>query len=315
MKNTKQITEGALLTGIYLVMLLVILFLPIPILGTFLMFALPIPFVIYSYHFGYKSGFIMLFGAVVLASVIATVFSFPVTLLTGIGGVALGGAMHRKRNAYETWVIGSLGFIGGLVAVYVLTQALFGVNWMEEIQVAIDESINLTENMLSSVGGEETEATIEMLRQQMESIPDYLPSILAATGIVMALISQWLSYKLINRLERAGFSFPPVREMRLPTSILWYYFIAMLLNFIFMEQGGIWYIATVNVFTLTGMLLILQGFSFVFFYSQQKKWPKAAPIMVIILSVLLPQIFLYLVRILGIIDIGFPLREKIQEKK
>ncbi|WP_347861835.1 YybS family protein [Salimicrobium sp. PL1-032A] len=315
MKNTKQITEGALLTGIYLVMLLIIIFLPIPILSTFVMLALPIPFVIYSYHFGYKAGFFMFFGALVLASVIATVFSLPVTLLTGVGGVALGGAMHNNRNAYETWVTGSLGFIGGLVAVYVLTQTLFGVNWMEEIQVAVDESITITEDMLGSAGEEETGVSVDALRQQLENLPDYLPSILAATGIFMALISQWLSYKLINRLERTSLSFPPVREMRLPTSILWYYFIAMLFNFIFMEQGGIWYIATVNVFTLTGMLLILQGFSFVFFYSQQKNWPKAAPIIVVLLSVLMPQIFLYLVRILGIIDIGFPWRDRIEGKK
>lgn len=279
------------------------------------MFALPIPFVVYSYHFGFQSGFFMLFGATVLASVVATVFSFPVTLLTGLGGVCLGGAMHKKRDAYETWVIGSLGFIGGLVAVYVLTQALFGVNWMEEIQVGIDESLNMTENILGSVGGEDTEATIQMLREQMESLPDYLPSILAATGIVMALISQWLSYKLLNRLEKAGLYFPPVREMRLPTSILWYYFIALILNLIFMEQEGIWYIASINVFTLTGLLLMLQGFSFIFFYSHRKNWSKAVPVMAIILSVLLPQIFLYLVRILGIIDIGFPLREKVKEKK
>lgn len=315
MKNTKQITEGALLTGIYLVMLLILLFLPIPIIGTFLMFALPVPFVIYSYHFGFKPGLVMLVGATVLASIVATVFSFPVTLLSGLGGVSLGGAMYNKRNAYETWISGSLGFIGGLVAVYVLTQLLFGLNWMEEIQRAIDQAISMTQDVLTSIGGEETEATVQILREQMESLPDYLPGILAVTGIAMALISQWLSYKLLNRLEKAGLFFPPVREMRLPVAILWYYFIAMILNLIFMDGEGIWYMAAVNVSLLTGMLLILQGFSFIFFYSREKQWSKAVPIMAIILSVLLPQLFLYLVRILGIIDIGFPLRDKVEKKK
>ncbi|WP_163527899.1 YybS family protein [Halobacillus ihumii] len=315
MNDTRRITEGALMTGIYLLVLLLILFLP-GIIGSILILTLPIPFVFYTYRHGWKPGGLMLVAVTIFASLFATVFSLPVTLLTGIGGIFVGASMNNKRSAYETWAMGSIGFIIGLVAIYLMSQVLFGVSWTEQIQAALDEAFTITEGMLGTVGGgEQTEEQLEGLRQQMETLPDLIPSILAILGIFYAFISQWASYKLINRVEGKKFHFPAFRNFTLPTSVLWYYFFALIFNFIFAAGDGIGYLAAINVFTLTGALLVVQGIAFIAFYSHVKQKTKALPIIAVIGCVLLPTILLYLVRILGIIDIGFSLRERLQAKK
>jgi len=62
------------------------------------------------------------------------------------------------------------------------------------------------------------------------------------------------------------------------------------------------------------MLLAFHGLSFVFYISYVKGYPNDVPIVVIVLLFLLPFI-LYIVRILGIIDLGFDLRKRLGEKK
>ena len=315
MNETRRITEGALMTGIYLLLLLVIIFTP-SIIGGLLLLTLPVPFVFYSYRHGWKAGGMMLIATLIFTVIFATAISLPATLFAGIGGVFLGGALYNKRTAYETLAVGSLGFSLGFLGIYLTTQAFFGLNWTEEIRNSLDQAFTLSQNMFGSLlTGDANQEQIDAIREQISTLPDLIPSILVLSGIMIAFIAQWLAYRLINRVERKQHRFPPFQDFKLPTSILWYYFFAMIFTYLVGDQDGTLYLATINVYTLTGVFLVLQGFSFIFYYAQQKKWSKAIPAVIIIVSLLLPQLLLYLVRILGIIDIGFPLRERVQEKK
>ncbi|CDQ18428.1 Uncharacterized conserved protein YybS, DUF2232 family [Halobacillus karajensis] len=315
MNDTKRLTEGALMTGIYLLLLLVIIFMP-GIIGSVLLLILPVPFVFYSYRYGWKPGVLMFIGALVFTFIFATVFSLPVTILAGVGGLFLGGSMHKQRSPYETLAIGAVGFSIGLLSIFLLTQVLFNVQWMEELNNSMEQGFSIFESMFSGLmGGEEIQQEIDAFRELIAFIPDIIPSILAIAGVFMAFISQWLTYKLINRVENQSLKFTDFKNFKLPTSILWYYFVAMILNYVTVGGDGLLYLAAVNVFILTGTLLVLQGFSFVFFYAWKKKWSKVIPVLVVIFSMILPQIVMYLVRIIGIIDIGFPMRERVEEKK
>ncbi|MGR9048076.1 YybS family protein [Halobacillus faecis] len=315
MNDTKRLTEGALMTGLYLLLLLVIIFMPGPI-GSILLLILPVPFVFYSYRYGWKPGVLMFIGSLIFTLLFATVFSLPITLLAGFGGLALGGAMHAKRSSYETLAIGSVGFSIGLLAIFLLTQLFLGVNWMEELRNSMNQAFSTVEGLFSGMmQGEEVKQDIEDFRELIDFIPDIVPSVLAMAGVFMAFVSQWATYKLINRIENQSMRFADFKNFKLPTSVLWYYFVAMILNYVTMDGNDLIYLAAVNVFILTGALIVLQGFSFVFFYAWKKKWSKVIPILVVVFSILLPQIVMYLVRIIGIIDIGFPMRERVEEKK
>ncbi|WP_106495712.1 YybS family protein [Lentibacillus sp. Marseille-P4043] len=312
MNRSKLLTDGVLLIAIYIVLLLIAMFVPlIELVATFL---LPVPIIIFASRYDWKSSLLMLAVALVLSSLFATIFSLPVTVLMGLGGVMIGSAMYRGLSAYETWARGAVGFGLGLVFVLLISQLVFDVNMLEEIDVMIDQSMQMSQDMMEQFGlADQAAEQMALIEEQMEMLKNLIPVGIAVIGILLSFIGQWVSYKVINRLENKNFHFPPFRELKLPVSLVWIYFFALIFTFFELDQNGMLYLAVNNVLMLAGMLMVIQGFSLIFFYAYQKNKSKALPIGSVVLTILMPFLFLYLVRILGIIDIGFKLRDRISQ--
>src|SRR5699024_7315914 len=128
-------------------------------------------------------------------------------------------------------------------------------------------------------------------------------------ALLLAFITQWLSYKVINRTEQKELNFPPFRTLRLPVAMIWIYFVLIILTFFEFDQTSTIYSIVLNFHVLVGLFIALQGFSFIFYFAHYKKWPIAIPIVSVVVTILLPLLLLYLVRIIGIIDIGFRMRD------
>ncbi|GEL76342.1 YybS family protein [Tenuibacillus multivorans] len=313
MNQTKAITEGAIFSAIYIVLLLLSFF--IPILNIIITIALPLPFIIYTYRYGLKYSIVMFIVTAIVSSLFATVISLPVTILMGLGGMTIGFAMHRKRSSYEILAWGTVGYSVGLVIVHVIMQFLFQVNLVETIRQSMDESISMYVSMFESIGQTQIDdETIELLQEQMNQMIYKIPTWFVMTGLVFAWISQWLSYKVINRLEQTSLSFPPFREFTLPVSLIWYYLLGLILSLIYTNPGETMYLVADNLYSLAGLLLAIQGLSFVFYFTHYKNWTRFVPIIVIVLLVLQPLLVLYPLRILGIIDLGFQMRDRLSKK-
>src|SRR5699024_1674757 len=155
--------------------------------------------------------------------------------------------------------------------------------------------------------GDQVEEELELVEEQLLLIKDLIPVGMVIISIILAFISQWISYKVMNRLENKQYSFPPFRKLQIPVAIIWIYFVALVFTFFDLEANSTVYLVANNVLALAGIFMLIQGFSFMFFYAHYKKWSKAIPIIGIVITLLLPLFLLYFVRILGIIDIGFGL--------
>lgn len=314
MNQSKKITDGALLTAVYIVLLLIVIF--VPFIITFGIFILPIPFIIYASRYDFKPSLIMLLVAIALSFIFATVVSLPITLLVGIGGVTIGTMIHRNVSAYETWARGTLGFIIGMILVVLLLQFIAGVNIYNEMDVMIEDWITMTSSVVDQIGlDEEAKAQLEQFEQQMYQFKDLLPSSIAIVSILFAFLSQWLSYKVINRIENKQLSFPPFKHLNLPVSVIWIYFISLIVSLIGLDQDSGLYVVIFNVLALMTVLIAIQGFSFIFFYADHKKIHRAVPISIVVISLLIPFLFMFLIRIIGIIDLGFSLKARLANGK
>src|SRR5699024_1888742 len=152
--------------------------------------------------------------------------------------------------------------------------------------------------------------------EQMRQFPDFLPSTLVIMSSNFALITQWVSYKVINRLTRENYSFPPFKQLNFPPAIVWLYLLALLVYFFGRADPGCALgIVIVNAMALLSILLIIQGFSFIFFIADYKKIHKAVPIGAVVVTLLIPFIFMFLIEITGIIDLGISLKKRISESK
>ena len=305
--------DGAISLAIFMVLLLIAIF--VPILSIFGLILLPVPFVFFASKYGFKSSLLM-FAAALLLTMLFTPFFLLFTVLMGLGGLAIGSAIYKGLSAYETWARGTLGFIIGLLFVFVFSQVLFSINWVDEFERLFIDSLEMSSSLMEQFGvAEQPEELQEMLQLQIDLLINLLPVWVAITAIGLAFLSQWIGYKFINRIDKKQLRFPPFRNLRFPSSLIWVYFFALLLSFFNLDSSGIYFMAVQNVLVLTGLLMALQGFSFIFFYAHHKKKSKFIPILIIVLTILFPTFLLYFIRILGIIDIGFKLRDRLGNEK
>lgn len=314
MNQSRQLTDGALLTAIFMILMLIATFVPvITLIATFL---LPVPFIIFASRYNWKPSIIMLTAASILSALLTSIFSLPLPVLMGLGGIMIGSAIYHKLSAYETLARGTIGFVVGLVFIFVFSQYVFQVNLVNEMNNMIEQSITMSQNVMDQLGMEElSEEQMAMLTEQFDMLTDLLPVFIAIVALLLAFVSQWVGYKVISRMDNKKLQFPPFRMLRLPVSLIWIYFFSLIMTFFGLDQNGMVYLAVNNVLMLAGILMTLQGFSFIFYYAYVKQMSKALPIGSVVLTIFLPFIFLYLVRLLGIIDIGFSLRDRISNDK
>jgi uncharacterized protein YybS (DUF2232 family) len=312
LKETKNITEGAALLGIYVLLLLMTIF--IPFIGAITLFALAVPFVVYTVRNGWKAGVWFL----VIANILTIIFGSPVALTLSVpastAGVLMGHLFSRNSSRYAILGAATGVFLANYVLAYVTAIVLFNIDFMELLNEMMEESIAASEAMVSSLGQQDTTDTIAQLKEYLDTFAYLLPTLLVATSFINAFVTQLLSGLVLKRLKVKVSTFPPFREMVLPKSLLWYYLIVLVLSMTGIEEGTTGYIAVLNLSVILMFLMTVQGLSFVFFFCHRKKITKAVPITILILSFLLPPL-LYIIRMVGIVDIGFQLRERIQTKK
>ena len=93
--------------------------------------------------------------------------------------------------------------------------------------------------------------------------------------------------------------------------MIYYFLIALLANLIIQPESGSYiHLALSNILFILLLLIVVQGLSFIWYFSYQKSLSKAVPILITIAMFLMPLI-LYIVWILGIMDLGFDLRKKL----
>ncbi|MBL5814492.1 DUF2232 domain-containing protein [Bacillus sporothermodurans] len=148
----------------------------------------------------------------------------------------------------------------------------------------------------------------------LNSFTILLPSLLVTASFLIIWILLSINLPIVRRFQIDTPKWNSFGDLQLPRSILWYYLITIILTLILKpEQGSFANTALANLNFVLQLLMLLQGFSFLYFYSYEKKWPKAIPVLIIIFSFLLFPLQ-YLVRILGIMDLGFNLRQIIKRK-
>lgn len=315
MNQSKQTTDGALLLACFLILLLIMIFIPfISLVGFFL---IPVPFILYAAKYNWKPSLVM-FGAALLLSMLFIPFiSLPLSVYSGIGGIMIGVAIHQNLSPYETLARGTLGYAFGLLFVYLFAQLFLNVNLTHEFNLLIEESLEMSMSMLQSFGFDlqQLEEAQILMEDSFANILKLAPVILVVISMVIGLVSQWLGYKIINRIEQKKYHFPAFRTFKLPLTIIWFYIAALLVVLFDNSSDSTISMIANNVYTMIGLLIAIQGLSFIFFYVHFKKRSKALPITAIVLTIFLPPVLFSLFKIIGVIDLGFGLKKNLSQNK
>jgi uncharacterized protein YybS (DUF2232 family) len=309
--HAKKITEGAITLAIYTVMLL--LFLYIPIFGLVLNLFLPIPFIYYTAKYNWKDGMLIFGASLVLTFIVGTLLAIPVTFVYGVVGIVMGWCLYKNKDHFITFSLGALTFLSSIVLIYVASVLVMNINYIDVLTESLDESLKQSIAIMESIG-QDVSILKDMYSNFTGVLLSLLPSMLMLTSAVIIGLVQWISIPILKRLGMQvpeGIAF---RELSLPKSTIWYYFAAVILSFLIpAEEGTFIFNVITNIVFILQTLFVFQGITFIFYYCYIKGKSKVLPVIGTVLIILSP-IFSQLARLIGIIDLGFDLRKRIEGK-
>ena len=156
---------------------------------------------------------------------------------------------------------------------------------------------------------------MEQYNAFLDTITTLLPSLLVISSFVVVWLLLAINLPIVKRFKIDVPKWNAFRELKLPKSILWYYLITIILAIIWRpEQGTYGNMALVNLNFILQMLMVLsKDILLCFFFSHEKRWTKAIPILIVIFTFFLFPLQ-YIIRILGIMDLGFGLRTIFESK-
>ena len=309
MRNIHRLTEGAILLAAFTILLLMTVY--VPVLGTVVNFFLALPFMMFSARNNRKESFVFLIASLFLSLIAGSLLALPLTLAYGLTGIVIGDFIRNEKPKQAAFIAGSITFLINLVIQYVISIVFLNMDIIKESIQLLRESIDQSIKIVTSLTQEPNEAVTQKLYAAIDLIEILTPTIFVITSFLIVFIIQLVSYPILKRFGIKVVLGEHFRNFKLPKSMIYYFLIALLVNLIIQPESGSYiHLALSNILFILLLLIVVQGLSFIWYFSYQKSLSKAVPILVTIAMFLMPLI-LYIVWILGIMDLGFDLRKKL----
>ncbi|MGX7378830.1 MULTISPECIES: YybS family protein [Bacillus] len=310
MKQTKALVEGAIMISIFAVMTLFYLY--VPLLSIIFFMAAPIPIILYTIRHGLKKGIAAGAIGIVISFLIGSInglLSAPMLIAVGIGM----GVFYSRRQPGQAIITGALIYLFSFLIYFVVSVQLFQVDILGVAKESIDQIMPMVESTLKQSGASDQDIAkqLKQFREMQDTALNSLPVALLIFVTLMSFVNHWFVRPLIKRFVPDMPALKKFKDMRLPKSMVWYYLLTLLLMLIQPEKASFLSLVQTSAFQILFILVLIQGFSFIFYYCHEKNISKVVPIFAVVLTILFPPIGV-IVRIIGIADIGFDLREKVK---
>jgi len=213
------------------------------------------------------------------------------------------GNLYKKRAPARTVLTaGTVTLLAELLLSLVVSY-LFGFNLIDKIKQFMQESINTLPDQLKGMIALDQDMLIQLMSQM-------LPLYMIGISLVLVVIAHWLSRKILNR---SGESIPALREWMLPRSFVWYYMIALFMEFFVKDTNSIFFTILINLLPLLTAAFAIQALAFLFFVAHMNRWNRTLPIAGIVLLLIFPPAY-FIFSMLGVFDVAFPIRERMTRK-
>lgn len=237
-------------------------------------------------------------GAWPLTAIILAIMLLP--------GAAIGYMYRRGANAIAVMTAGVVAMIAVLLTI-LISLTLGGIDIQAEIKAMMQEQIHVFAQITGSTIVSE-EALDTLISVAVRLLPLYIMII----SVYYTVITHAISRRMLNKLGIAAASLPPVREWRLPKSLIWYYLIVLVLDFITPPDSAL-YTFILNIYPILLVTFTIQGLAFYFFWAFSKGRGRGLPITAIVLCLFFPPV-MYITSMVGLIDTAFPLRQYISKR-
>ncbi|WP_025716001.1 DUF2232 domain-containing protein [Paenibacillus sp. 1-18] len=292
---------------IYLLLLLTLLT-PLKIITVFLLIV-PGAVLFSSLHF---KGFLIHVIPALLILALLDVYSLLPAIYFLIPSILMGRVYKRGGSSFHALMTGMGVILAELLVVLLVATYSFGFDLSQYLRDQAEITANIVQQILSAnptFSG--TNWTAEDTQRLGTMLIGKVPYVLIVTSFLLAVITHALVRPALSSLDVPVRKMKPAREWRLPRALIWYYLLAIVIGWIADSSDSSWIqMVSISMLPLIHACFIIQTIGFIYFWTHSR---KMSPVIALLLS-LVVLVFQPL-RIIGIIDLAFPLREAITRSK
>jgi uncharacterized protein YybS (DUF2232 family) len=278
--------------------LLTIFLMMIPIVVLFVQLSLP-KFAAY-----YAAGLVLLLLILHGVSVIpiaVSLFYLPTSVVMGL--------LYRRRTPARTVLTSGTVIMLAQLLLTLLIITLMGYNVMNELNQFMQESLSaLPESMRGYI-------TEEARQQVVHLVVRLLPLYFICYSVFVVSLTHTLARRVLNRNKLQIPGLRPIREWMLPKSLVWYFMVALILDFFIPDDiNSILTMILWNLIPLLTIAFSIQAIAFLFYVAYHRGMSRALPVAGIAAVIIFP-FMQYIFSVLGVLDVAFGIRERIRRTK
>ncbi len=289
-----------------LLLLLLSLLTPLSVLSIFFMM---IPGVILYASLSVKSFILHLVSVAIILVMVHPIYLLFMVILI-LPAIAMGHAYKNQKSALFALMTGA----GTMLAEYLLLLLVGSLIFQFDLSSYIRDVVQLTIEPLTNSSSQMINGfvwTPEMTEDVAKQTQLMIPFALVVTSMVMAFITHIIARPILSVMGLNVSKLPPAREWRMPRALIWYYFLALIIEVVSRQNdGSYWKMIAMNLSPLINLGFMIQAIGFFFFLSHTRRWNPVIPFLLGA-----AVFFIGPLRIVGIIDLAFPIREAISKSK
>lgn len=234
------------------------------------------------------------------------VIIFAVSAFFMIPTIVMGNLYRRGAGARTVVTAGIVTMIAELLLALLISTTM-GFDLNETMKNSVHDTLDLMpESLRDQISNSMVDDLIDIAIQM-------IPLYMIGAAFYFVSIGHTLSRRLLNATGERILSMPPVREWRLPKSLVWYYLIAIVLElFVNLKSNSLLTSVMINMYPLLMVAFSIQAIGLMFYIAYVKRWNLALPIVSIVLLVFIPPL-MNLLSIVGVFDVAFPIRERLNK--
>jgi uncharacterized protein YybS (DUF2232 family) len=219
--------------------------------------------------------------------------------------IQMGNLYKKRAPARNVLAAGTITLLIELLLSLVISYA-FGVNLIEKMKQFLLEFIQALPAQLQNTLAVDQQLIVQIAGQMV-------PLCMIGFSFFAVLVTHWLSRKLLNRSGEKIPGLKPIRDWMLHRSFVWYYVIALFMEIFVKDMSSIFFTILLNLLPILTFLFAMQAISFLFFVAHKKGWNRTLPICAIVISLIFAPAY-FILSLLGVFDVAFPLRERVTRK-
>lgn len=312
MSERSPLTDGIIGSLIHVLLLFVSIFTPLSFISLML---LPLPALVYTAKHTRKAGAVFACISAALGALFGLLWLLASFVAAGAGW-GMGQFHHSKRRSVRGLLLtGTVTLLAGISLALLLLSVSFDFHLGSILERQWEQTIAVYTEIWDEMGIAVNERELHVVRETVVSL---LPAVFIVMAGSTALVNHAIGRVVLRRLEVPTVKLPPFQEWHFPRSLLAWYIVSVVVMLL-TEIGSYWYSVAVTANWLITLLFVVQALSLLTALVQRwlrppDAWFWLGVLLFLPLFVFIMLFFFVPLSFLGMLDIGFRFRDRLQKR-